>query len=58
MLQAVAARLRQACPGRAYLVGGDEFTGCWTTKGRIYARLAAMRKARCSRFVQNFGKQL
>jgi GGDEF domain-containing protein len=35
LLQAVAARLRQACPGRAYRLGGMSSPWCWTTKREI-----------------------
>lgn len=43
LLQAVAARLRQACPGRAYRLGGDEFAVVLDDEeGDLDARMAAM----------------
>ncbi|WP_254204340.1 diguanylate cyclase [Aeromonas sp. FDAARGOS 1415] len=43
LLQAVAARLRQAYPGHAYRLGGDEFAVVLATEpGDLDARMAAM----------------
>lgn len=43
LLQAVAARLRQTYPGRAYRLGGDEFAVVLATEpGDLDARMAAM----------------